>query len=212
MRTRIEPAAPHAVRALLVILAVTLFAGCGIFSPDESDPVEGGGDEQQYPLATSPAIFVSNFEAAWEDRNLELYDDLLHEEFVFWLSPQDIDDLGIPGSWDRAREIATAEQMFGTAGDPDLQVQSIEITTLDVVETWTANFDNPNVVGADLRGTYSVEMSVVFPDRRTNVLGLQNFYLKEVTREIDGVETGVYQLFAWEDLGVGSVGKRVAAK
>jgi hypothetical protein len=68
------------------------------------------------------------------------------------------------------------------------------------------------VVGADLRGTYSVEMSVVFPGRRTNVLGLQNFYLKEVTQVIDGVETGVYQLFAWEDLGVGSVGKTVAAK
>ena len=204
MRTRIEPAAPHAVRALLVILSVTLFTGCGIFSPDESDPIDNGGEQQQFPLATSPAIFISNFEQAWEDRNLELYDDLLHEEFVFWLSEQDINELQIPGSWDRAREIATAEQMFGTASDPDLQVQSIEITTLDVVETWTPNFDNPNVVGADLRGTYSVVMSVVFPDKRTNVSGQQNFYLKEVTQVIDGVETGVYQLFAWEDLGLGS--------
>ena len=202
MRTRFERASRPALRALLVLMAVTLVNGCGIFSPDEA-----GDDGPVVPVdpwipATTTAQFITNFERAWEERDLERYDELLGEDFIFYLASQDINEIGI-GFWDRAEEMDTARQMFGTPdSDPSLTVESIEFSEFVPTVAFSDQIEDPDLADADLVGTYRVSLIVGFPGDDANVRGEQEFYLKKVEREIDGQTLSVYVLRAWKDLGV----------
>lgn len=202
MFTHFDRAARPGLRALLVIAAVTLIGGCGIFSPDE--PGDDGPIVPSDPWvpATTTAQFITNFERAWEERDLERYDELLAENFIFYVWSQDLDEVGV-GFWDRAEEMDTARQMFGTPdSDPSLTVESIEFSVFDPEVTFSDQIEDPDLADADLVGTYRVELIVGFPGDDATVRGSQEFYLKKVEDTIDGQTLSVYKLRAWKDLGI----------
>jgi len=200
MRTSFDFARAHVLRSLLVLTAVTLIGGCGIFSPDE------GGETPVDPpapwvLAETPEQFAINFRRCWEERNIEEYENLLSENFIFRLSSADIDE-GEVGFWGRAQEIRTAEFMFGIESTPpELTVESIEFTRWEINLPWTGEVNDPQFEDAEFVATYTVELTATIAGDPEPVKGNQRLYIKREAITVDGEEVSVFRLRAWEDLG-----------
>lgn len=202
MRYPFESARTNVLRTLLVLFAVTLVAGCGIFSPDDGG--DGGDVDPPDPwqLAETKEQLAANFRRCWEDRNIIEYDNLLAENFIFRLSQDDIDQgLSEIGFWDRATEMNTADQMFGVPDNEDLTIESIQFTTWDLVTPWSDQITDEQYADAELFAEYRVALTVDFGESQETVRGRQRLYIKLEPITIDGQEVTVYRLRAWEDLG-----------
>lgn len=164
-------------------------------------------------LATTPDIFLGNFQAAWSGRRIELYSNLLDNSFVFYFSQQDVNGLGVPVSWGRAAELASATKMFsgqpGTTpgGQPVRPIESISLALLPETLSWDSNV--PVQYSGTLRRTYSVAMNVQFAGGGVLfVQGLHDFYVAPVL--VSGQT--LYRLRYWVDFGTQSrVADTVAA-
>jgi hypothetical protein len=62
---------------------------------------------------------VFNLEKAYEERNINEYDKLLDEDFIFHFSPADIrDDKVTVSQWDRAAELGATTNLFDRTYSP----------------------------------------------------------------------------------------------
>ena len=153
-------------------------------------------------LAETPEQFATNFRRVWEERDIDQYDNLLAENFVFYLSRADVDE-GEPGLWDRAREIRAAESIFGMqSSPPQLTVESIEFTRWEVNNPWMGEIVDPTFADADLVAIYTVELMATIAGSPERIKGNQRLYLKRQEIDVDGEWTTVFRLRAWEDLGI----------
>jgi hypothetical protein len=189
-----------------LVVATGLLSGCGLFSPDEtSDPPDNGGDVA-YPAATTPDLVVANFEKAYEEKKIDEYDKLLDENFTFYFSQTDVNQLGVPASWDRAQELLSATKMFsaqpGTTpgGQPQEPIQSFQVVLQPETTVWDTNV--PAEFPGTLKRSYNVNMTVFFEGGGSvAVRGIQDFYVAPV--EVNG--TTIYKLRYWVDFGIPGV-------
>lgn len=166
----------------------------------------------EFPLPTTPQIWVENFERAYEQLDIVEYEAVLHPDFTFWFSPADIFEVGAL-SWSRSEELAASTNMFsgvpGSRTTVDGGTEIIPAVTsisfsLTQVGEWTESFDDGSEYAeADVRGTFDVDMVVRYAesDMRSLVIGRQIFYLTRRGMQVDEGAQDLYHLFAWRDVG-----------
>ncbi|GJM44241.1 MAG: hypothetical protein DHS20C21_10830 [Gemmatimonadota bacterium] len=144
----------------LGLIALLLFLpGCP-FSP-ESDKGGGGGGDDREPPRTSIADTIELYAYAWRQKRLDLYEQLLHEQFEYIPLVEDAADFGwIPEEgWGRTVELEISSHMFDTAfqsAETENSVDTIDMTltitneravdegievttTADIIVLWNAN-------------------------------------------------------------------------
>jgi len=153
----------HARKTLMAVgLAAFLLTGPGcLFSP-ESGKGGGGGNDDRVPERTSVTGAIELFSFVWEQRRLDLYQQLLHDAFEF--IPQDADADDFPwvtpdDPWERTDELGMAANMFDSnfvSQETGNSVDSIEMkltitnersvaegvevtTTADITVLWDTN-------------------------------------------------------------------------
>lgn len=192
--------------AMALLAPLALVGGCGIFSPEEvKDPPEVT-PPAPYPLATDQDILIANFIRAYNERNYAEFDNLLHDEYLFYLSDEDV-NAGADRTFDRARELEATYNMFNGVpgrkpdGSEQPPIRSITLQLTADGEPWS------DEVGPEYEGTtrkrYEVDMTVEYvADRPSAVVGLQEFYAIPVEHDNgDGTVTTIYKLKFWRDLG-----------
>ena len=194
------------LRCSLMLLALGL-AGCS----DDKSSVNAPPNGDAFPAATTPEQLIENLEEAITTLDLEEFARLLHEDYRFWFSPDDIHAAGVT-NWSRAEELAAITQMFsgeeGTRGEGE----STEVVpailsfavSLEIDEAWTDSFDNgPEFADADLRGFLSCNMTVRYIDaeRISEVGGGHYLYLAAVLVDVDGALQTQFQIIGWKDVG-----------
>ena len=165
---------------------------------------------EDFPLATTPEIWVENFRQAWAELDLFAYETGLHEDFSFWFSPEDVFQTGRL-MWERELELQVATRMFtgqfdpGTC-EPDTSGEVPTLASLSLVlsplDAWTNDFDDGSEFGeADLRGSFQVDMLVRYAesDLITTVESVVVFYLRRVGVQVGSDAQDIFQLFAWRE-------------
>ena len=211
---------------LIASFAVLAFAGCGIFSPDESDV----GDDIIPPVDFKPAIvdtslpddgrgqLITNLELAYVEMNYEEYEKLINTDYVFRVDPADIDVVG-SAEMSAAPDLESTFAMFsGETGlerifdddgnflreDPVPAVQTIRLDlNPESASSWTL-MDTGEFVGT-WRLIYDVDMTVFYSgasERTDTIIGKQVFYAVATTVIEGGIEFQVWELRAWEDQGI----------
>lgn len=92
----------------LVALLATV-SSC-IFDAEEKPPIKDEPIQSFQPLTSKSAV-LNNIEVAYEKRRLDKYDELLDENFMFYLSDGDVGG-GLPDSWGRPDEILANTNLF----------------------------------------------------------------------------------------------------
>jgi hypothetical protein len=199
------------LHALAFVLVAGLVAGCGIFSPDENTDGGTPPPKTTYPLATSETQLIKNFQAVYNNRDYDEYDNLLAENFQFWFAPDDVDAIGQGDFWDRQQDAQSTRNMFNGAtgqrpdGSTVPAVQSINLQ-LSQVEAWSNA--GGEVVGGQTtlpdnarKARYSVSMSVYYTDDSivSQINGEQLFYVIPVPTDQEGVDE--WKLVLWRDFG-----------
>ncbi len=191
----------------IALLAFSLlFGGCGIFSPD--DTVIDTPTEPDIPFdpAETEDQLIELLVKSWNELNDVEYVRLLDEGFVFYFAPQEVDDIGQGASWDRARDVQSADNMFNSQpgtrpnGDPQEPVQTIALELIAQGSGWTSQV--PDEFAGTVGRTFEVEMSVTYTNGDiSEVSGLQEFYLVPAEEVVDDITVQVWRLKFWRDLG-----------
>lgn len=226
MRTLADrPLLSRLALVLVASFAVVALAGCGIFSPDESD--DGGGTpvgDFKLPLVSDKEVgrdqAISNLELAYELMNYDQYERLINEDYVFRIDPNDIESVGQFELSDTQDLDSTFKMFNSETGEErilDAQgnwtgetetvppVQTIRLTLTPASgSAWTLMPDGE--FAGTWRRIYEVDMTVTYSGatRIDSIRGKQVFYLMEGSISIDGVDVPVWQLRAWEDQGINS--------
>jgi hypothetical protein len=101
-----------------------------ILNPDEDKPVDKPPSQYKPLETTNPRDNVLiNLNSAYNDRNIERYDELLDLDFVFYFSAEDVLN-GTVAYWSRSEEIKANRNMFDPNYSNPLQepVQDIDLT------------------------------------------------------------------------------------
>jgi hypothetical protein len=214
---------------LLASFAVVALAGCGIFSPDESDDGGGGNPTTDFvetrvgvvPDSEGRDNVIQNLETAYRLLNYEEYEKLIHADYVFRVDPAEIDIVGI-GEYSAAEDLESTYAMFNgeTGEEPVLDpvtglptgefrtvppVQQIELELIpDSASSWTLMEDGE--FAGSWRRVYDVDMTVTYSGdgRIDTIRGKQVFYVRPGTLSDDTSGTEYWQLRAWEDQGINS--------
>jgi hypothetical protein len=107
----------------IVLVSLALLLGC---SEDS---------KKKYPVAdpykkqTSIANCLYNLKLAYNQRDIEKYKALVHEQYTYVFDPRDVGHAGIPESWGRADDILSATRLFG--GLPNADGYVAQTITLD---------------------------------------------------------------------------------
>jgi hypothetical protein len=90
-----------------VILLLLLLPAC------EDDPAQPQGSQntQAFQALTTREAVLHNLELAWSKRNADKIDELLDDDFAFYLSQSDVHN-GLPPVWDRATEMAATADLL----------------------------------------------------------------------------------------------------
>lgn len=192
-------------RILCVAILAAIVVGCG---EDETRIMDQGAEPEPYPPATTQDQLIQNLELAFNERSFAEYEALLHEDFVFYFAPEDVDVLHEGVSWERARDLASMYNLFNGLpgqkpdGTPQAPVQRIELELIadDPGARWT------DQVAEEFAGTtmkrYRAEMDVHYTaGSPSHVVGLQEFYAAPVEVSLGGSDGTVFRLKYWRDLG-----------
>src|SRR5688572_20587204 len=90
---------------------------------------------------------LSNLEDAYNRRRIDNYDDLLDENFTFFLSAADVGN-GLPAQWDRAMDVTSNTNLF--AADPPDPFPRCKDIDMDV--RWEDEEGKPNVAWVEIDG------------------------------------------------------------
>ena len=195
------------MRETLILVAFLSVAwGC----ESDSKRVVNGCDDcpVPYPLATTQDTMVENFVRTFNEMNYEEYEKMLHEDFVFYFSPDEIDVIGQGEAWFRPEDLESTRNMFngGTGRKPDGTIQApiqqiiLELTPESATDTWTDQVPE-DFLGTTMR-RYEVDMDVTYTDGGVDeVTGVQEFYAAAVETETTEGTVTTYQLKFWRDLG-----------
>ncbi len=99
-------------KSLLLLAALALLiatTGC-IFSPDEDDPVAGGGTDPVLQFADTREKLMENFRTVYEEMDYPGYRDMLHPDYIMLLqdaTQTDFPDVG--ETLDLAEDLKMAE-------------------------------------------------------------------------------------------------------
>jgi hypothetical protein len=179
--------------------------------PDDSLPLVSDADAGRDQL-------VANLELAYEQMNYGNYSKTINPSYVFHVDPAEVDIVGTD-ELSASEDLESTFAMFsGEVGlEPVLDsngkltgdtvmvppVQTIRLDlTAESASSWTL------MEGGDFAGTwrriYQIEMTVTYSgeSRVDQITGKQVFYLTPGTISMDGEEFDVWQLRAWEDMGV----------
>ncbi|RKZ16120.1 hypothetical protein DRQ53_07150 [bacterium] len=211
---------------LLASFAVVAIAGCGIFSPDESDDSDNGGGEAVFPPpyvedgAAGRDQLIENLELTYVELDFPEYEELLHDTYIFRIDPTEINAVG-QFEFSRAEDVESTQAMFSGelgrervldaqdewTGEYDIvpAVQAIRLT-LNAASgsAWTLMVDGE--FAGSWRKTFDVDMTVTYSGDAAvdSIVGKQVFYVVPGTVEQGGVTLEVWQMRAWEDQGIDS--------
>ncbi len=101
---------------LLMLIAMVATAASCIFDPKSDTPVIPPNNQKFQNLSERWHV-LNNVELAYTKRNLDKYDQLLDNDFTFFLSSGDVGG-GLPDSWDRNTEVQANTNLFSTDQPP----------------------------------------------------------------------------------------------
>ena len=186
----------HRLRIIPLVILIALSAACSDDKRTITDPVDTG-----YVTADTPDALMVNFVRAYEERNIVEYEKLLHDDFEFTFTAEDVTELGLPSPiWDRLTELAATQRMFDgsmgvdpISGQPTPAITNIALSLDKVTEWTTANDGDPRYEGTQHR-VYRVTMRVTLEGTEDQRIGgHQDFYVVE--------NDGVFQMKAWNEVG-----------
>lgn len=176
----------------ILILLGTLVFGC---SPDSSivGPEPGAGR-----FSASADILMENFREAYTAMDLDEYEKLLHEDFIFSFKACDVEKLGLSKDhFTREDELSTTAHMFArkpyvkSSGQVVAPILKIEFLRFEREGAWVA-MDDPDRPGL-VKGVYQVDIRM---DRGTagslSIRGTCVFFAV-------GNESHGYRLIGWVD-------------
>jgi len=200
-----------------VTMLAVLGAGC-IFSPDKND--NGGGEcttcPVEYPAIVDATSLIENLRLAYQKRDIDKFETLLHPDYQFRLN-QPADD----GTdyWGAVEEIKIHRRMFRPSEipptDPPLPTE-LWLSSVDITLTGSTVFDerpeyyfnaqtNPEglersnweVSGADYNAVVFFETQ---GETDYRVEGRAEFVVaRDLTKAVDA--PGAWLLYRWSDLG-----------
>lgn len=195
------------LRLAALSMFALLLAGCGGDAGTQPPPPGPA------PLLNTPDDVIEGLRVAWESHDTTLLEPLLADDFVFYLSPNDVSFWGLDSAWSRAEEMSCCDNVF--SGDTGMRPGGAFQAPVDarfgfglslkpVEQTWemTKRVDEP-FAGA-LARRYDQLMLVQYTTIDFDFIGSrQEFYIGavDVTGE-DGGPARRYVLHAWQDLGI----------
>jgi hypothetical protein len=127
---------------LLLPLAIAATAASCIF-----DPVAPGDKPpppaQKYEDLTERWHVLNNLELAYNQRKISRYDEVLDQDFTFFLSTGDVGG-GLPDSWDRQTEMNANTNLFTKDPPPPAPIPRCKSIKMDV------QWEKPNTVEPNL--------------------------------------------------------------
>ncbi len=194
-------------RNLLLALSVALMcaaSGC-IFSPD--DDGGGGGTTVVRPFPGTPDQVMENFRTAYSTRDLDFYNEVLHADYRFYFTQEDVLSGAVPTEfWGKAEEMEATENIFsGNAyqspdGGSEAGVSAITFSQLDQTVDWQpVGPEDP-----DFPSTQWASFTVAIDFERTGdttiqVRGQQLFWVSCDTVVVDGLRKAYYQVRGQRD-------------
>lgn len=184
--------------ASLFLWFLSSTVGCG---DDERDPVAPEAPAVRY--AENATELVGLLETAIDARDGDAYERLVHPDFRFEFSLQDVDLIGRV-DMDRDVEIATVRTMFSEEpfGDPLLALESLAVISMGPVEGWETVFPGSGFRGANRRAVYEARIEARFSTGSIGVSGRWELFTTTERIDVDGVPTTVTRLVGWRDLGI----------
>jgi hypothetical protein len=179
------------VPMLILVATVLLVLGCS----DDSTQPEPKAATPRYPETTTPDIVISNLLKSYEDRNIEQYGKLLHNEYIRYNEPGEI-----PGWYERSVDMDITGNMFLAAlhQHPDSTKWLDKLDLAIYTGTWG---QIPRIDGADCSDCWQTErdyhLEFVMSGGTTVISnGLMMFMVKSV--EVNG--TKIYRIIRRYDL------------
>lgn len=103
-----------------ILSIVVILSGCGSNDTTVAPTIKTPTPSKHAVLS----LLFSDFETAYNQRDLAGYDEIIDDKFVFHLSSIDR-SLGHPSQWARAQEMEYTGKLFDTAYDGALQCDSV---------------------------------------------------------------------------------------
>ncbi len=104
----------------------------------DEDPVAPPEPRIRIPVLNERWMVLNNFEYAWSKRNINVYDDLLDREFVFYFASGDV-TAGLPEQLNRVEELTIASYLMdpGFAGPYRCLSAHVDLVFDKDTITWT---------------------------------------------------------------------------
>ena len=127
----------HLLTTLILILVLPFAHSCS----DDSDDYIIKPDPDAYRSLTLRDNVLFNLEKAWNERNIDKYDQLLDEGFVFFFSVADVKNGDVSVShWGRSTEIAVVGNMwdpnFSKPGQVPVSSINLALTYAEGEDVW----------------------------------------------------------------------------
>ena len=192
------------IRLLSMIAAFALLA----LTACEDDPAgpQGGPPPLGFQNLTQKWHVLSNIELAYTKRNLERYDQLLDNDFTFFLSAGDVGG-DVPESWDRTTEVQANTNLFSIDQPP---APLKRVLTIDMDIHWEDDKGNPNITWIEFTPPNSSETwckTTVIYDFKIDVEGDLTYInnpgaqAQFTVRNAGTEEAPVWKLVEFRDLG-----------
>ncbi|MDO9693969.1 MAG: hypothetical protein Q7W56_04510 [Candidatus Latescibacteria bacterium] len=194
---------PFCLSASIALLV--LIGGCF----HSNDPVDPDPQPDAYPFADTVEQLMTNFKNAYDEMDIDEYDNALHEEFHFVFA--DGSYVAPPsGFFTREQDLESTTNMFaGEQGaDPDglpkPGVRDIVFTELTRLSEWEEAEINDALFAGSMRALFDVRVVFYLDTDSVNTITIdcqQLFYVKSETEEAEGGGTRQrFFLFGQQDL------------
>ncbi len=184
---------------VLVLLVAAPLVSC-----DDDDPV---APKPQYKSLSGPRDNVLfNLQKAWNERNIDRYDELLDMSFLFFFSQADIDRGYVDRVyWGRARDLSATKNVF----DPNFSKPHIDpVDDIDLVLAYVTGDDEWTPITPEDQEYYrgetwyekvvSYRLSVTAGDMQYVGNDIQTSIVVREANEL-GYADPIWQIVVWED-------------
>ena len=105
------------MRNNIILTVLALLVGLSCCTSTDGDG--NGNDYDQTTVLGTLNLFLE----VWNNGDLDTYEGLLDEDFTFYFDPWDVQDHGLPESWDYEAEITAYTNLFDAVGAENVDVQ-----------------------------------------------------------------------------------------